>query len=74
MPSGGEMLQCEKEEGNLHELYAVAVKKLDLIFGHLPCTISTLYHLYLLRGRIITCTVSGIKKYLDGLHQDLMEA
>ena len=41
-PIIGEVLQRENEEGNSHDLYAVAVNKLDLIIGHVPHTISTL--------------------------------
>ena len=72
-PSIGEVLQCEKEEGNSHDLYAVAVKKQDSIVGHVPRNISTLCHLFLSRGGIITCTVSGLRKYLDDLPQGGLE-
>ena len=72
-PIIGEVLQCEKEEGNSHDLYAVAVKKLDSIVGHVPRTISTLYHLFLSRGGSITCTVTGIRKYSDDLPQGGLE-
>ena len=67
------MLQCEKEEGNSHDLYAVAVKELDSIVGHVPRTISTLYHLFLSRGGSITCIVTGIRKYSDDLPQGDLE-
>ena len=67
------MLQCEKEEGNSHDLYAVAVKQLDSIVGHVPCMISTLCHLFLSRGGSITCTVTGIRKYSDDLPQGGLE-
>ena len=72
-PIIGEVLQCEKEEGNSHDLYAVAVKKLDSIVGHVPRTISTLCHLFLSRGGSITCTVTGIRKYSDDLPQGGLE-
>ena len=73
MPSMGEVLQCEKEEGNSHDLYAVAVKKLDSIVGHVPRIILTLCHLFLSRGGSITCTVTGIRKYSDDLPQGGLE-
>ena len=72
-PSIGEVLQCEKEEGNSHDLYAVAVKKLDLIVGHVPRTISTLCHLFLSRGGIITCTIRDTRKFSDDLPQGGLE-
>ena len=68
-PIIGEVLQCEKEEENSHDLYTVAVKKLDSIVGHVPHTISTLCHLFMSRGGSITCTVTGIRKYSDDLLQ-----
>ena len=56
------------------DLYAVAVKKLDSIIRHVPRTISTLCHLFLSRGRSITCsTVTGIRKYSDDLLQGSLE-
>ena len=67
------MLQCEKEEGNSHDLYAVAVKELDSIVGHVPRTISTLCQLFLSRGGSITCIVTGIRKYSDDLPQGDLE-
>ena len=53
-------LQCDKEEGKSHNLYAFAVKKLDLIVGHVPHMIPTLCHLFLSKGGSITCMVTGI--------------
>ena len=71
---GHHVLQNEKEKGNLHDLYAVAVKKLDSIVRHVPRTILTLCHLFLSRGRSITCgTVTGIRKYSDDLLQGSLE-
>ena len=37
-PIIGEVLHCEKEEGNSHDLYTVAVKKLDCIIDHILAT------------------------------------
>ena len=69
----GEVLQCEKEEGNSDDLYAVAVRKPDSIVGDVPRTISTLCHLFLSRDGPITCTVTGIRKYSDDLPQGGLE-
>ena len=68
MPIIGEVLQCEKEEGNSHDLYAVAVKKLDSIVGYVSHTISTLCNLFLYRGGSITCTVTGTERFSIKVH------
>ena len=39
----------------------------------MPRNISTLCHLFLSRGGIITCTVSGLRKYSDDLPQGGLE-
>ena len=36
----GEILPCVREVGNRHDPYAIAVKKDELVVGHLPCKIS----------------------------------
>ena len=64
MPIIGEVLWCEEEEGNSHDLYVVVVKKLDSIIGHVACTISTFCHLFLSTGRS-TYAVAGIRKCSD---------
>ena len=42
----GEELQCQREVGNIHDIYAVSVVKTirrrDTIVGHLPGQISTI--------------------------------
>ena len=68
------MLQCEKEKGNSHDLYALAMKKgIQLLAMCLALAISTLCSLFLSRGRIITCTVTGIIKHSDDLPQGGLE-
>ena len=64
---------CVIEEGNSHDLYVVAVKKLESIVGHMLRTILTLCNLILSRGGSITCTITGIRKYSDDLPQDALE-
>ena len=54
-PIIGEVLQYEKEKGNSHDLYAVAVKKLDSIVRQVPRTISTLCHLFLDQSLAALC-------------------
>ena len=46
----GELLLCKREVRNISDLYAVAVVNGEVIFGHVPCSISTLCSLFLDRG------------------------
>ena len=61
----GEWVQCEIEPDIDHNLYAVAMKKVDTIVGHMPRTISLLCNLFLSAGGTISCTVIGVRKYSD---------
>ena len=38
----GEELDCERELNNAHDHYAVAVKRMKVVVGHLPCKLSRL--------------------------------
>ena len=59
----GEELQCQREVGNVHDIYAVSVVKTirrhDTIVGHLLRQISTICPLFFMKGGIITFTVSS---------------
>lgn len=57
----GEQIQCEAETGNEHDLYAVAVLKSGVVVGHVPRKISSVCCLFLRRGRVIQCTVTGAR-------------
>ena len=48
-PNIGEQLHCKMENGNIHNMYAVAVTRdrEDIVVGHLPRNISTPCHLFL---------------------------
>ena len=70
----GEELECEREHGNIHDLYAVAVKqKSGVTVGHLPKRISSVCSLFLRRGGLIWCTVSGSRRYSSDLEQGGLE-
>ena len=43
--------------------YAVTVKTPDSIVGHVPCTVSTLCHLFLSIDGSIICIPTDIRKY-----------
>ena len=48
-PLVGEELHCEREEENIHDRYAVVVKKGSAKVGHMPRKISTACTLFCVR-------------------------
>ena len=72
-PGLGETLQCLREEENGKDRFAVAVYKDLSIVGHVPGAISTLCSVFLRRGGIIHCVVSGNRQYSRDLHQGGLE-
>ena len=67
IPSMGEILDCHRERGNAMDRYAVKVLKNDEIVGHLPKKISTLCSLFIRRGGLIKCEVTGSRRYSQDL-------
>ncbi len=66
----GDMLTCEVEHGNIHDIYAVAVIVLSgNIVGHVPRHISTVCHLFIRRTGTIVCQVTGRKRHSSDLTQ-----
>ena len=51
----GEVLPCVREVGNRHDPYAIAVKKDELVVGHLPRKISCICSIFIRRGGKIYC-------------------
>ena len=51
-PTHHEILQCSREEGNVHDPYAVKVMKSGIVVGHLPKKISATCSLFLRKGRM----------------------
>ena len=66
-------MNCEHEGRNPEDPYTVALRKDDIIIGHVPCTISCACTLFLRHGGAIQCTVTGPRKYLDDLLQGELE-
>ena len=58
----GEVLTTSQERGNVHDRFAVAVKKERLTVGHLPIEISKLCWFFIRRGGTITCEVTGTRR------------
>ena len=69
----GEILVCEREPRNAADRYAVAVKKDGMIIGHLPRKVSRVCSLFLRRGGIIHCKVTGRRRYSGDLPQGGLE-
>ena len=69
----GEVLKCERERGNNKDRYAIAVKKDEIIIGHLPRRISRVCSLFLRRGGTIVCRVTGRRRYSRDLPQGGLE-
>ena len=72
-PAVGECLQCVREEDNAEDRYAVAVIRDGVTVGHLPRRISTLCSLFIRRGGVIRCSVTGHRRYSRDLVQGGME-
>uniref|UniRef100_A0A1X7TG99 Ubiquitin-like protease family profile domain-containing protein n=1 Tax=Amphimedon queenslandica TaxID=400682 RepID=A0A1X7TG99_AMPQE len=68
-----EELDCERERGNIEDLYAVAVKKNGHVVGHIPRKISAICSTFIRRGGCIICTVTGSRRYSRDLVQGGLE-
>ena len=68
-PKACEKLECCREEDNLHDPYAVAMKKGETIVGHVPRKILAACSLFLKKeDTTITCTITGIREFSHDLH------
>ena len=69
----GEELLCQRDKDNRHDPYAVAVMKSATIVGHLPRKVSTLCLLFIRRGEMIRCRITGRRRYSADLPQGGLE-
>ena len=69
----GEELECQRENSNPHDIFAVAVLKSGVVVGHVPKKISSICSLFLRRGGAIHCRVSDVKRYSADLEQGGLE-
>ena len=69
----GEALLCEREVGNVHDTFAVAIKKDGKVVGHCSRKISALCSIFIRRGSKITCQVTGRRRYSSDLLQGGLE-
>ena len=72
-PVIGERLNCEREEENSRDRYAVAIRKSGDTVGHVQCSISTFCSVFIRRGGTIFCVVTGRRRYSMDLPQGGME-
>ena len=68
-----EELPCEREVHNAMDHYVVAVKRDDVVVGHLPKKISRICSVFLRRGGTIRVKVTGQRRYSFDLAQGGME-
>ena len=64
----GETLSCSQEQGNLHDIYVVAVMKGNDVVRHIPRKISSLCY-FLSKGGSLECKVTGKRRYSIELPQ-----
>ena len=58
----GEQRNCEREFGNRHDSFAVAIMKDGQVVGHVPRTISCMCTLFIRRGGSILAIVIGARR------------
>ena len=66
-PIIGEQLLVEKEEGNEHDTFAIALLKDNSVVGHMPKELSHIARHFLSHEGVITCTITGHRKFGKGL-------
>ena len=69
----GEELSCEREVTNAADRYAIAVMNGSQVVGYLPRKISRLCSMFILRSGMISCIVSGPRRYSGDLPQGGLE-
>ena len=69
----GEVLACKMEVGNVHDTFAVSVKKDGIIVGHCPRKISSICSIFIRHGSSITCQVNGNRRYYQDFPQGGLE-
>ena len=63
-------LPCQREPGNSHDPFSVAIVRAGVIVGHVPRKILSLF---LRRGGLIHCRVTGSRHYSEDLPQGGLE-
>ena len=69
-PVRDELLTCQRETGNAHDLFAVKVVKSRSIVGYLPKKIRSTCSLFLRHGGVNTCKITDpTRQYSRDLEQ-----
>ena len=69
----GETLSFTRERGNTNDIFAVAVQKDAEAVGHVPRHISCICNLFICRGGLLSCSVTGATRYSSDLPQGRLE-
>ena len=69
----GEELECQRERRNGADAYAVAAVREGSVVGHVPCRISRVCSLFIRRGGVIRCCITGRRRYSSDLPQGGLE-
>ena len=73
-PHINEELDCQLEQHNYHDPFAVSVMKCSVIVGHVPRQISAIYYVFLGKhNSSISCKITGSRRYSHDLPQGGME-
>ncbi len=72
-PKLGELLTTEPDPYNIHDKYAISVKRDHLIVGHIPIELSKFCYFFIKRGGIITVEVVDINRRISDLPQGGLE-
>ena len=72
-PTVAEVLLYEREIGNSHDMFAVAIGNSSEIVGHVPRFLSSICSIFIQRGGKISCKITGTRCYFADLHQGGME-
>ena len=68
-----ENLPCVAESSNTSDLYAVPVTKNGTIVGHVPRKVSDVCTIFLRKGGVILCEVTGSRMYSHDIPQGGLE-
>ena len=66
-PELGEVQTVCKEPDNIHDRHAICVKKDGAIVGYVPRELSRTMDVFIEKGGVVTCTVTGRHKKGKGL-------
>ena len=72
-PVIGEVLTCKRQPSNMVDRYAVRVVKGTETVGHLPKKILKIFSLFIRRGGMVTCEVTGTRRRSTDLIQGGLE-